>query len=378
MTDLRRPAILIVDDEEGQQEPTVALLARYGAEAWVRHPRDVERDDVVDADLVLVDFVLENWTDRPTQASISPANGLTLAAVLQGHANEADGRPTAFALRTGRPDKVPSQFPQPKAEHAFARLNNLEWVFPKIRDDSVDVTAQFLQLAEAVTQLPDSWEQATGQRELERLLSLEADSAWADDARTGVRSAFPPVHEMSSTSHGLAFVRWVLHRILPYPCFLWDATWLAARMGISRSRFDELYTHGLDELLGRTKYSGVLDNFLGTRWWRAGVEHVLWEATEGRSRNPEALHSLIQSLTGQEPAEGLKPDRVVVMDAAQEPMDEPLAVSEAVRIQPDDWPPYAEPAYTTREHALGELAPLVSDPSSLVDGTGVIEGNGAS
>lgn len=376
MNEVRRPAILIVDDEEGQQQPAVALLGREGAEAWVRHPRDVEEDDVVDADLVLVDFVLENWADRPVQASISPVNGLALAGVLQGHANEAGGRPTAFALRTGRLDKVPSQFPQPKAEHAFARLNNLEWVFPKIRDDRVDLIGQFHQLAEAVTLLPDSWEQAAGQRELERLLGLEAGPAWTEDARLGVRSAFPPVHEISSTSHGLAFVRWILQRILPYPCFLWDATWLASRMGLSRSKFDELYAEGLNELLATTVYSGVLDRFLGTRWWRAGVEHVLWESTEGRSRDPEALLALVRSATGQEITDVVRPDSVVVMDATQEPMDGPVPVSEAVRIQPDDWPPYAQPAYTTADHAQGELAPLVADPLALVEGDGIPEGNG--
>lgn len=370
MKQIRRPAILIVDDEEGQQEPMVALLGRQGAEAWVRHPRDVEVADVVDADLVLVDFVLENWADRPMEASTSPVNGLALAGVLQGHANVAAGRPTAFALRTGRLDLVPSQFPQPKAEHAFARLNNLEWVFPKSRGQGTELVGQFHQLAEAVILLPDSWRQAAGQREIERLLTLQDDHAWADDARMGVRSAFPPVHEMSSTSHGLAFIRWVLHRILPYPCFLWDATWLAARLGLSRKVFDNLYSDGLNELLDTAIYSGILHRFLGTRWWRAGVEHVLWEATGGRSRNPDALLGLIRSATGQQVTAEVGPDSVVVMDAGQEPMDKPISVSAAVRIQPDDWPPYAEPAYTTAIHAHGALAPLVADPSALTEGGG--------
>ena len=213
--------------------------------------------------------------------------------------------------------------------------------------------------------LPRAWpvDDSEATRSLvEKLLSVP-DYPWAGNAWDDIESCRPPIHELVERSHGLAFLRWLLQRILPYPCFLWETHRLAARLRIRHASLVAALEAGLREVLEPVRYKGQLAEFLGPRWWRSGVEGLLWEITKGNPFDPARVRSLLAE-RAKVPLEASRSEQpLVCVDQDYQPLPEDYNQSEAVRIQPDDWPPYAEQAWTTIALARAEsrLGALVLD-----------------
>ncbi|MBY8853834.1 hypothetical protein K7G98_38645, partial [Saccharothrix sp. MB29] len=73
-------------------------------------------------------------------------------------------------------------------------------------------------LAKAVADLPDSW---TGDSLAVMATWLKLpDSEWRDDALWQIEQCRPPRHAVAERTAGTAWLKWFLHRILPYPTFL--------------------------------------------------------------------------------------------------------------------------------------------------------------
>jgi hypothetical protein len=353
-----KPTILIVDDEPDLQRPLLLLL-RESAEARSVHPDEITEDQLVVSDLVLVDFVLQNWPARENTSSIGlkPLDGRALAAVLRGHIERRrTAPPSAFALYTAHLRDLSGGFPPAFQEHIIARGNNLEWAFSKVSGDSAfPLHKQIMSLASAVRVLPEVWpsdEIDQTKRQVDGLLGLDAESPWTVRAWEDIEACHPPLHEMSERSHGLAFVRWLLHRILPYPCFLYDAQYLAARLRVTPASLRRAFQQHepLHDALSSSSYRGILSDFLGTRWWRAGVETYLWEATKGDPFDLRKLHTVIGATAGS----ALTPtfaEPVVCIDENLRELDDLWPSEGAVRIQPDDWPPFADQAWTPQLRA---------------------------
>jgi len=92
-------------------------------------------------------------------------------------------------------------------------------------------------------------------------------------------------------------------------------------------------------------YSGILSDFLGTKWWRAGVETYLWESTKGDPFDLKKLHAVIGAAVGS----ALSPtvaEPVVCIDENLQELNDLYPLADAIRIQPDDWPPFADQAWT--------------------------------
>ena len=134
MKNIEKPSILVIDDEPDKLRDQVALDVKDLAVNNVFHPQDIDISDLKNADLVLVDYRLEDWSERDDLSIISlqPANGMALAVVLreQVDQNEKD-KLTAFALHTAHLGDIQGRFPPETAQHVLARLNNLEWIFQK-------------------------------------------------------------------------------------------------------------------------------------------------------------------------------------------------------------------------------------------------------
>jgi hypothetical protein len=358
------PNILIIDDQLEEHSSLKLYLEESGrAEVEVMHPQDVEIDDLLKAHLALVDYHLDEWPQRDEQGAISlkPSDGLALASILRRHLYDRGKiSPTAFALYTGKIEKLAAPLPPDYREHALASINNLEWVFQKAQPGvEADVASQLIELAVAVSVLPQSWSSdADGQpmRQLAELLNIDFDKA-EDTLLADIESCLPPIHELSQWSHGLAVLRWLLHRILPFPCFLWDSHRLAARFRLDHASLRDALTQdsSLSKTLGDCVYSGVLSTFKGARWWRTKVESFLWEATNGESAEVKAVQKVIRRAAQAEITESVPPDRpIVCVNTHYQPLDRFYSMSEAVRIRPDDWPAYAEQAWTSIEMASGE------------------------
>lgn len=178
----------------------------------------------------------------------------------------------------------------------------------------------------------------------------------------------------------MELLRWVLQRILPYPCFLWDRIKVAARLRMTVQSFDASLDSGseLSNHLAAYEYTGLANQFLGRRWWRSGVESLLWEITDGR---PFDLASLKKSLAERSAAEiefTPQEDPLVCIDEEYRVMDQFFDINSAVRLMPDDWPSYADVPWTPIEIAKANpeirAAVLEQDQEKLAEPPGEIDG----
>ena len=355
-----RPRVLVIDDKSDDERVRVGELDRQ-VDASVQHPQDVTEYDLQSADLVLVDYILDDWPERDNASSIAlkPLNGLALAAVLreQAHKGATARQPTAFALRSAHLDELPGDLPPQEREHAFARAHDLEWVFPKDQASwGVPVVQQIVSLAHAVQRLPLEWPQDSSERTwgiVQKLLALPPEEPWMARAEEDVEACHPPLHGLSRASHGLAFLRWLLHVVLPYPCFLWDAHHLAARLRVTYESLSSALSedNDLTRLLEPFRYEGILSDFLGPRWWRSGAEAFVWQLTDGDPFDVRGIPSVLASKTSVELRSTEYVQPVVCVDHNHVPLPTLSRIEDAVRIQPDDWPPYADQAWTTIELA---------------------------
>lgn len=373
--------ILIIDDQTDEHTSIRVYLEELdNIEVNVLHPQEVAAEDLLKAQLVLVDYQLEVWPDRDKLSTISlqPSDGLALASVLRRHLHDREqASPTAFALYTGKIEKLAHPFPPDYREHALASINNLEWVFQKAKPDTqTSVAKQIIELANAVSVLPQSWSSGSeGQpmRQLAELLNIRLDHAEDEPLLADVEACLPPIHELSQWSHGLAVLRWLLQRILPFPCFLSDTFRLAARFRIDHDALSEALGEGkpLRKKLDSCAYSGILANFLGTRWWRSKIEAFLWDVTEGNSADIKAVQGAIREAAQVELPPSTPIDHpVVCVNTHYQPLKTFYRMEESVRIRPDDWPTYADQAWTTIELAKSEpklRALVIREDLELID-----------
>ncbi len=365
-----KPRILIVDDDPDGQARALKTDIGKKAVVEVTHPEElVDLRKITEADLILVDYVLDNWEVRDEIESLcqKPMDGLALASVLRSLVDKDKySSPTAIAILSGHLDGLSKPLPPEPRVHTLARTNNLEWIFPKKQSyGHIPLSDQVVELALAVRQLPPSWPLNNFEetkKQIQSLLALSGKEIWSRRAWLEIEDCNPPIHELSKWTHGLAILRWLSQRILSYPCFLWDSHHLAARLRISYSSLiSALENNGkLAHTFERVRYKGVLSGFIGKRWWRSGVEALLWKKTSGNSQDPDAIHKFLSSFGKQKLKQSKIADPIVCVDKNYEPIDDAFSRDQAVRLQPDDWPPYADQAWTTfdlakEENSLGAL-----------------------
>lgn len=356
-----RPAILLVDDEPDNLRSSIELALDARARVRVLHPSDIVNADVRKARLILVDYKLDHWRERIAQPpAFGVRTGMALAAVLREVADELNpGRFTAVALHTAHLREASGRVRPPYARHVLARLNNLEWVFEK-DDRKMDAQSSFcqmIQLARAAERLDSDWplEASASVRRARELLGLCAGDDWVERSWQEVRKCQPPIYQLATSSdraavhgnaHGVFFLRWLLHEVLPYPSFLWDVYWVAARLRIQVDDLKELMASdsALARELNQFKYAGILANYLGPRWWRIGVEDYAWEIAGRSSSRAADFESSLRGKAGRivEMVEPLDP--VVCLDEKLMPSGV-ASPEEAVRLRPDYWPHFADAAW---------------------------------
>lgn len=359
------PHILIVDDRADEVTLTEHLRQHQKVTATALNPEEVTASDLKAADLVLVDYQLddETWPQRQEgPIARQPKDGLALASLLRRHAHGVEkDSPTAFGILSSNVPALALPLPADNRLHVLARLNGLEWVFEKSTPRKPDrLGEQVVELATAITKLPERWptdDAEEAARQLMNVLGLETESNDHAQLLEDVTACIPPIHELSEWSHGLAIIRWLLHRILPYPCFLWDSYHLAARLRVDHRWLDETLSSAstLASWLHEAQYDGMLSQFAGRRWWRGRVERLLWVATGQQSFDVNAVYKAVSDKHGADAKRSSPPDHpLVVVNRNCEPLEQFSAKSECVRIRPDDWPPYADQPWTTVNLASSE------------------------
>ena len=356
--------IVFVDDQPWSTlRGTIDGLTGAGFQTVLVHPHELTERDLRGANLVLVDFLLEdrNWPERaelPFAARLQ--DGLALAGSLRAwlHQYTQDGgSPAAIALHSAELDQLSREIPLEIREHALARVHGLEWVFEKAKtDQTARLRERIILLAQAVQNVPATWpvDPQKADADLKNFLDLPrgpdtfGEAAWAD-----VLDCHPPLHELSSASRGLAILRWLAQRILPYPCFLLDECQVALKLRVEPASLRVLLTNDDDDLaqqLGRAEYRGALACFDGRRWWRAGIDQLLWDVTDGQMFERETLVAALEASTSVE-LSFLETQNPVAVVNENYLSDGVRAASECVRLMLDDWPPYASDPWTTIEAA---------------------------
>jgi hypothetical protein len=342
------PLVLLVDDEPATQRNRLQTVkadltaARYE----VASPEELTLEGLREAQLVLVDYRLDQWTENlPSNGPCHfVPDGIALAAVLQQHARVFD-HPIAFALHSEHRRELTDPFlPEPRV-HLLARTYNLEWAFVKSPTGGPAVTLKSAGLlAGAVKQLPTKWPpDAAGIRQMARkLLNLPDQEPWSETAWQDAEGARPPLDELVLRVHGLLFLRWLLSRVLSYPTFLMNRYWLASRLGATPASVEAALEKGLESLLKPASYTGILSGFSGRRWWRAGVELILWNLSGGKASSPDELKPLFEQKCGVTLVRSKALYSVVCLDEDYRPLPDLCGPEEAVRLQLDDWPAHAE------------------------------------
>ena len=358
-----RPVVLVVDDKADDLRSGLHLRLAGQADVKVLHPSDVELEDLAKTDLVLMDYRLDTWPERDNQtsAAFDIRSGLALGTVFREVADEkAPGQLTAIALHTAHLKDASGRIRPPHSKHVVARLNNLEWVFEKKSTEiDADPYPQAVELARAVRRLSDDWPMETlaSEARAQTLLNLRKDDAWFERSWGEVLECQPPIHELAGGEHGILFLRWFLHQVLPYPSFLWDVHWVAARLRMKVEDLERLIDSdvGLARDLQERMYTGILNEFLGKRWWRTAIEDYVWEIGRGASGNPNLFGDRLRERAGVELELSDISDPVVCLNRNFQPV-ETASPHDAVRLRPDYWPSFADAAWM-------KIDTLVDDPA---------------
>ena len=354
MTTADRPFVLHVDDEPDDLRAwQTEVQSQSRVDLEICHPDEVTAESLRRASLVLVDFKIERWAGRDNVPSMAlkPPNGIALLSVLQEAAHELDSEiPRAFALFTAVMTEVARGLvPQ---SHIVARAHNLEWVFDKTASDIGMRARQVAELAESVCLLPRHWpgdSQEEASEALKKWLSLPLDATWGEAAWDDVLRCHPPMHAFAEHTHGIGVLRWALHRVWPYPTFLLDDAHVAARMRLDLQSFRTQFEKDvhLRSLLTPVQYCGPLKTMVGMRWWRAGIESLIFNLAQDDPASVRALHEQLNYIA---------PDlrmcesgmEFPVLDENFNTKDTLGTADQVIEVVPDDWPPFADTAWALK------------------------------
>lgn len=377
MTD--QPYVLIIDDDPAQ-EAFALRLSRHGVQAEHVFPGDVSTRQLEKAALILIDEYLETWPARDElkgHPSLYIRDGVALAAVLRAQLenrgpNISDPTPsrTAVTLRTGHLGHLAAGLPRHLWSLAVASRYDLEWVAEKTAEAET-----LAAIALAAAALPETWD-PTNPVQQQEWLGL-AQASWTTDALAHIEQCRPPWSTLSATSAGRLWLAWFLQRILPFPTFLVDDLRAAAYLGLEEQALNEVVAGetALSRRLVTAEYTGQLSRFAGRRWWRAGLTAFRRELfAEAGSRGPADAARRIMEQHGA-PLRALGLDYpVFTIDHHYETSKRPVEVTDAVRLQPDGWPSYADDPWLARADVQDqpELAKLIVLDDRL-DGAGGAE-----
>ncbi|WP_105438962.1 hypothetical protein [Neorhizobium sp. T25_13] len=301
--------------------------------------------------LWLFDFYLIH----PDRAGYSDENGLSL---LPKWTSELGGRPTTVVVSNDLGKALKEPLGREERRHVIAQKHGVEWLGPKTKDtaDRIKQLADAsLNIAESLI-LTDSSEANLGIVDLSNLcfdvLRVPSGSEWANSAMRHIDRSRPPreVSNKSAAMKAQAVVSWLLVHVLPFPSFLLTDRQAALRLQMTPESFRRLIQvveesksrDALQEKLAASKYEGPLSNFLGPRWWRAGIDDFAWHLSKEAEGFRPALEAFAETaavdwLTQSEP--------VLVSDADLIETDEIAEARDCVRVTDEDFPAGIEPAW---------------------------------
>lgn len=348
------PRVLIIDDDD--MESYAIALEEMGVRALHVTPNELRAAHLDRVDIILIDEFLKVWPDRDKLedlVGLQVWDGIALSSVLRSYIDRRGRdesvivRPsnTSVILRTGHLDSLASDSPKCLRSIVVAQQHDLEWVMRKDSDAESSSLNAVVTLANAVAALPPDWS-GYNTAGIENWLDLK-DRTWRDVAFAQVEDCRPPWSFSATSSSGRKWIAWFAQTILPFATFLVDDLRAAAYFGLKSDALDLMLKDEcrFGELLRDCLYTGQMAGFSGRRWWRAGLQS-LREVLSGCARDNSA--DGIADVLGDTLSFDITQFKLGVsypvfqINEDYEVVPVPIEISQAVRLQPDGWPAYAD------------------------------------
>ncbi len=370
--------VLIVDDKAHEQQIEALneqLTIAPNVHVVAKEPQDVDQSDLHDADIVVVDYVLNQigstWHASQSRYPFNrqPLDGLAYIAMLRSHIKSPDEATDdllkAFVLHTGRLDVLANGAQGIGHRlHVLARLNDLDWVFEKNDQTAEEKARGIVAIGQAIRQASDLARTDPDNRGIRfrDLLGLDGSQTdvsgddyedWRAAAYKQVQDALPPIHEYAEESAGIAALRWILHRVLPHDCFLLSPAGIAARYGFDPHWLTGQLSTNLAAAFKEARYAGILADFEKVgRYWRVGFDVVL-QKNGADTYDRDSVRATVRGLCGEDPVMvGMeRPARYLTRELVY--ADDFVDSGSAARVLPDDWPPFADIPFARQKDLEG-------------------------
>lgn len=284
--------VLSIDDDESEVKPLVPVSLSLqvidpNSEALAKSLADW----LPKASLILLD---QKFNENADPLSLKASDGSSFVAHLRSWSRRNKTALAPLVLFTNDAQSIENEIPSvgpaipldgsfEGKEHLFAPSLDVEWILFKVAEDA---SARIQQLVDGfVSACGVAGKNGVSLHELEALLKLPADKDWTENAQAELRAARAPISQLDDNTDDpfgpTQALRWLCHRALPYPGFLFSDRYAAWALGISVEVFQsiaamECATPWLNELKS-AHYRGPLDQFLERRWWKAGIDYLVWE-----------------------------------------------------------------------------------------------------
>ena len=299
--------------------------------------------EAANADVIVMDWNLDSVFEGKTAF---PRDGKALNEVIRSMRRKNNQHPL-YTIFSGALDEVADPGRYSSRPHSLAQLLDADWVGDKNKGE--DFRRQLLMLSSALWHLRENpWVPATTpiQQYWGSLFAIGSNAAWSTEALTEIERYQPPIQHLCDDEGERdepAFLRWLTRLVFPYPTFLLDTYEVAVRLRLHPEDLAKLVAHEstlFSRALAPVQYGGILAGFQGRRWWRAGLDEWLWEITSGNPFDLGVLKAGLVRVTGEELKLLDQRDPVLIRDEFGRPFEEHLVgdASEAIRIQPPDWP----------------------------------------
>jgi hypothetical protein len=378
------PLILAIDDDENEVRPKLP----EGFALEVLDPtsnRDAFAKSVSEkigkACLIVLD---QKFFEAPISISLDAQDGASFVSHLRSWSRSTNQPLAPIVMFTNDPDVFSNEIPAVGPaipingsfigrEHRLAPTLDVEWIQFKdgegATDNLRDLAQAFLEIKEAVG------DDGVSLYELGNILEIPSDAVWSEQADEGLQNARPPVNQTEDSTTDSArgasqVIRWLCHKALPYPGLFLSDYYAAWALGLSLEDFQSLAdlersTDWLKEL-DQAEYIGPLNEFMGRRWWRPGIDQLVWlldEAATTAGTRKAALASLVPNFEVGES----KPSSSHVVICNEDLLVVQIGtIDDAIQVHPPGWPAESlEPWMMRAEVQVDPVLRAMADPNDL-------------